>query len=56
MKELLPSFKETLFSTAYEIISEYAEIRIDALFGNEVLNGIPFRLFARRDIIYMSAT
>ena len=42
MKELVPSFKETLFSPTYEIVSEYAEIGIDALLENEVLKGIPF--------------
>ena len=31
MSELVPALKDTLFSPTYEIVAEYAEIGIDAL-------------------------
>lgn len=41
MYELIPSFKDSLFSPTYEIVAEYAEIGIDALLDSDVLKGIP---------------
>lgn len=41
MYKLVTSFKNTLFSPAYEIISDYAELGIDALFDNALLKDIP---------------
>lgn len=41
MSELVPSFRETLFSPTYEIAVEYAEIDIDALLDSDALKVIP---------------
>lgn len=41
MSELVPALKDTLFSSTYEIVSEYAEIGIDVLLDNEILKEIP---------------
>ena len=41
MYELIPSFKDTLFTPTYDIISEYAEIGIDALLENDALKSVP---------------
>ena len=41
MSQLVPSFKDTLFSTTHEIVADYAEIGLDALLDNEVLKEIP---------------
>lgn len=41
MSQLVPSFKDTLFSTTYDIVADYAEIGLDALLDNEVLKEIP---------------
>ncbi len=41
MYELVPALKDTLLTPTYDIISEYAEIGIDALLDNDVLKNIP---------------
>lgn len=41
MNELLPSFKDTIFMPSYDLVTEYMELGIDALFDNEIVKGIP---------------
>lgn len=41
MSELVPAFKNTLFSSTLEVFSEYAELGIDALLESEALKEIP---------------
>ena len=41
MSELVPALKNTLFSSTYEVISEYIELGIDSLLESEALKEIP---------------
>ena len=41
MKDLVPALRDTIFAPSYEILTEYAEIGIDALLDSDILKDIP---------------